>query len=80
MYLPYQDPNYDSDSCEEEEEELDEDGNKKAAEPVELKKKGEEEANAREGALHAFECLSEALERLFEPYIITILPLLLVCV
>eukprot|EP00899_Mesostigma_viride_P018162 jgi/Mesvir1/26347/Mv22521-RA.1 len=34
---------------------------------------------SREGALFAFECLSEKLGRLFEPYVIHILPLLLVC-
>ena len=47
---------------------------------VESKAKGEQESNAREGALQAFECLCESLGRLFEPYIITILPLLLACV
>ena len=33
---------------------------------------------AREGALFAFECLVEKLGRLFEPYVIHILPMLLV--
>jgi hypothetical protein len=33
----------------------------------------------REGALFGFECLCEKLGRLFEPYVIHILPLLLVC-
>lgn len=32
-----------------------------------------------QGALLAFECLSDKLGRLFEPYIIYILPLLLNC-
>ena len=44
---------------------------------VEEKRKGDAQANAREGALFAFECLTEALGRLFEPYVITIPPLLL---
>ena len=47
---------------------------------VENKGKGDQVSNAREGALQAYECLCEALGRLFEPYIITILPLLLACV
>ncbi len=37
------------------------------------------DVTAREGSLLAFECLSERLGRLFEPYVITILPMLLVC-
>ncbi|KAJ7561862.1 hypothetical protein O6H91_03G044500 [Diphasiastrum complanatum] len=36
-------------------------------------------AKTREGALLGFECLSEKLGRLFEPYVIHILPVLLVC-
>jgi hypothetical protein len=35
------------------------------------------EAHRRQGALFGFECLSERLGRLFEPYVIHILPLLL---
>ncbi|KAJ3294416.1 translational activator of GCN4 [Borealophlyctis nickersoniae] len=42
---------------------------------VEDKKKPEK----REGAVFAFETLSQTLGRLFEPYVIQILPLLLVC-
>jgi len=34
---------------------------------------------ARDGALQGFECLCERLGRLFEPYVIHILPVLLVC-
>ena len=37
------------------------------------------DAAAREGALFAFECLVEKLGRLFEPYVIHVLPMLLVC-
>lgn len=37
------------------------------------------DAAGREGALQAFECLCEKLGRLFEPYVIHILPLLLQC-
>lgn len=37
------------------------------------------DAAAREGALFAFECLVEKLGRLFEPYVIHVLPILLVC-
>ncbi|TPX65734.1 hypothetical protein SpCBS45565_g04973 [Spizellomyces sp. 'palustris'] len=44
-------------------------------EAVEDKKRVEK----REGALFAFETLSQTLGRLFEPYVIQILPLLLVC-
>lgn len=36
------------------------------------------EPMAREGSLFAFEALSERLGRLFEPYVIHILPMLLV--
>jgi hypothetical protein len=36
-------------------------------------------AEGREGSLQAFECLCEKLGRLFEPYVIHILPLLLQC-
>ncbi|KAI8816085.1 armadillo-type protein [Fimicolochytrium jonesii] len=44
-------------------------------EAVEDKKRVEK----REGALFAFETLSQTLGRLFEPYVIQIIPLLLVC-
>ncbi|KAJ3197163.1 translational activator of GCN4 [Irineochytrium annulatum] len=44
-------------------------------EAVEDKKRPER----REGALFAFEAMSSSLGRLFEPYVIQILPLLLVC-
>ena len=36
-------------------------------------------ASAREGGILAFDCLSQCLEKLFEPYVIHILPLLLTC-
>ena len=49
-------------------------------EAVESKAKGEATVNSREGALQAYECLAGALGRLFEPYVITILPLLLTSV
>ena len=45
---------------------------------VEDKGKGDQIANAREGALEAYGRLCDALGRL-EPYVITILPLLLTC-
>ena len=41
----------------------------------ELCEKGD--VNARQGALGAFECLSNRLGLLFEPYITTIVPILL---
>lgn len=37
------------------------------------------DADGREGSLQAFECLCEKLGRLFEPYVIHILPLPLQC-
>ncbi|KAI8822725.1 armadillo-type protein [Chytriomyces cf. hyalinus JEL632] len=40
---------------------------------------GKKKMERREGALFAFEALSMTLGRLFEPYVIQILPLLLVC-
>ena len=39
----------------------------------------ESHVNAREGSLFAFECLSERLGLLFEPYVIPIIPILLKC-
>ncbi|KAI9921758.1 hypothetical protein PsorP6_002282 [Peronosclerospora sorghi] len=36
-------------------------------------------ANARQGAMFVFECLSQRLGLLFEPYVIVILPILLKC-
>ena len=44
------------------------------ARALDEKKRGEAEANAREGALNAYECLCEAFGRLFEPYATPPLP------